>query len=49
VRRSHLAGALGAAMLDGIMERKWARRDPQSRAILFSPAGRRDFEQLLRG
>ncbi|MBN9065050.1 MAG: transcriptional regulator [Rhizobiales bacterium] len=48
VRRSHLAGALGAAMLDKIMEWKWARRDPQSRAILFSPAGRQNFERLLR-
>jgi DNA-binding transcriptional ArsR family regulator len=47
VRRSHLAGALGAAMLDKIMEWKWARRDPQSRAILFSPAGKQNFERLL--
>ncbi|EFG2886023.1 winged helix-turn-helix transcriptional regulator, partial [Escherichia coli] len=26
-RRSHLAGALGAAVLDVIVEKKWARRD----------------------
>jgi hypothetical protein len=49
VRRSHLAGALGAAMLDQMMERRWARRDPQSRAILFSPAGKQGFERLLEG
>ena len=49
VRRSHLAGALGAATLDRIVERKWARRDPQSRAILFSPEGKLAFERLLRG
>jgi len=49
VRRSHLAGALGAAMLDQMMERRWARRDPHSRAILFSPAGKQSFERLLEG
>jgi DNA-binding transcriptional ArsR family regulator len=48
VRRSHLAGSLGAAVLATILERKWARRDPQSRAILFSPTGKRAFEQMLR-
>ena len=49
VRRSHLAGALGAAMLNKMMERRWVRRDPQSRAILFSPTGKQSFERLLRG
>jgi hypothetical protein len=48
VRRSHLAGSLGAAVLATILDRKWARRDPQSRAILFSPTGKRAFEQMLR-
>jgi DNA-binding transcriptional ArsR family regulator len=48
VRRSHLAGALGAAMLERIMARKWARRDPESRAILFSPPGQQAFERLIR-
>ncbi|TKT69126.1 helix-turn-helix transcriptional regulator [Aquamicrobium sp. LC103] len=49
VRRSHLAGALGAAMLDRIIARRWARRDKNSRAIVFTPPGKRAFEELLRG
>jgi DNA-binding transcriptional ArsR family regulator len=49
VRRSHLAGSLGAAILGRILERNWARRDPQSRAILFSPQGKRNFEKMLSG
>lgn len=47
VRRSHLSGALGAAILTHVLDRKWARRDPQSRAIRFTPPGRRAFEQAL--
>jgi DNA-binding transcriptional ArsR family regulator len=47
VRRSHLAGSLGAAILDRILEQKWARRDAQSRAIRFTPPGRRDFEKTF--
>ncbi|MDQ6433337.1 winged helix-turn-helix domain-containing protein [Mesorhizobium sp. LHD-90] len=44
VRRSHLAGALGAAILDRILAEKWARRDPDSRVVRFTPPGRRSFE-----
>jgi DNA-binding transcriptional ArsR family regulator len=47
VRRSHLAGALGAAILDQILREKWARRDPKSRAILFTPKGREAFASSL--
>ena len=47
VRRSHLAGALGAAILDKIIAEKWARRDPESRAIVFSPKGRRSSRRLF--
>ena len=47
VRRTHLAGGLGAALYELMLERRWARRDPQSRAVIFSPSGanafRRDF------
>ncbi|RWF06447.1 MAG: transcriptional regulator, partial [Mesorhizobium sp.] len=37
VRRSHLAGTLGAAILDKIIAVKWARREEGSRAVVFSP------------
>jgi len=47
VRRSHLAGSLGAAILDHILERKWARREAGSRAIRFTPPGRQAFEKAL--
>ncbi len=47
VRRSHLAGSLGAAILDHILERKWARREPGSRAIRFTPPGKAAFEKAL--
>jgi DNA-binding transcriptional ArsR family regulator len=49
VRRSHLAGALGAAVLDRIFELKWARREPCSRVVAFTPPGRRAFEKMLAG
>ena len=47
VRRSHLAGSLGAAILDHVLERKWARRDAGSRAIHFTPPGRKAFVKAL--
>lgn len=49
VRRAHLAGSLGAAMLDEMMTRKWARRDNDSRIIRFTPPGRQAFERMLAG
>ncbi|WFP76977.1 winged helix-turn-helix domain-containing protein [Mesorhizobium sp. WSM4906] len=47
VRRTHLAGALGAAILDKVIAEKWARREKDSRAVVFSPAGRQAFERLF--
>src|SRR5207237_346581 len=44
VRRHHLAGALGAALLDRCFELGWARRAKGSRVVNFSPSG----EQALR-
>ncbi|MER8594620.1 winged helix-turn-helix domain-containing protein [Mesorhizobium sp. M1182] len=44
VRRSHLAGTLGAAILDKILAEKWARREKDSRAVIFSPVGKQAFE-----
>ncbi len=46
-RRSHLAGALGAALLARIYELKWARREPGTRIVRFSPRGEQQFRHLL--
>ncbi|BAB51221.1 ArsR/SmtB family transcription factor [Mesorhizobium japonicum] len=47
VRRSHLAGTLGAAILDKILLEKWARREKDSRAVIFSPPGKQAFEKVF--
>jgi DNA-binding transcriptional ArsR family regulator len=47
VRRSHLAGSLGAAILDRIFSQKWARREPGGRAVAFSPKGRQAFRSAF--
>lgn len=45
VRRHHLAGSLGAAVLEQCLARGWARRARGSRVVQFSAAG----EQALLG
>jgi DNA-binding transcriptional ArsR family regulator len=47
VRRSHLAGAVGAAVLDRILAQKWARKEPGSRVVRFTPAGRQAFARTF--
>ena len=47
VRRSHLAGTLGAALLDRFYELGWARRVPQTRIVAFTPGGLRSFERTF--
>ncbi|MER8765344.1 MULTISPECIES: winged helix-turn-helix domain-containing protein [unclassified Mesorhizobium] len=47
VRCSHLAGTLGAAILDKILAEKWARREKDSRAVIFSPTGKQAFEKTF--
>jgi DNA-binding transcriptional ArsR family regulator len=42
-RRHHLAGPLGAQLLNLVFRRHWARRDEAGRAVLFTPYGRRAF------
>ncbi len=39
-RRAHLGGALGAAVLDVALRRKWVTRDLDSRALEVTPRGR---------
>lgn len=46
-RRSHLAGALGAAMLARFYELKWARRQPDTRIVTFTPRGEQEFARLF--
>jgi Helix-turn-helix domain len=38
-RRHHLAGSLGAALLELCFERRWAARAKRSRAVMFNAAG----------
>jgi DNA-binding transcriptional ArsR family regulator len=42
-RRPHLGGALAAAVLDLTLGRRWISREPGSRALAVTPAGRRDM------
>lgn len=46
-RRHHLAGSFGAALLEMVLARKWARRAPGNRAVVFSEAGGRAFAAFL--
>lgn len=49
VRKSHLAGSLGAALLTRIQDLGWARRDRTSRVIAFTPPGERAFLKAFGG
>ncbi|NKF34526.1 transcriptional regulator, partial [Pseudomonas sp. BGM005] len=46
-RRAHLAGGLGKALLSNFLDKGWARRTAESRSILFSPEGDRQFLKLF--
>lgn len=46
-RRHHLAGTMGAALLQRLYALGWARRDKGSRVVRFSPAGERAFRERL--
>jgi len=46
-RRHHLGGALGAAILDRIFALRWARRESDGRAVIFSANGERAFRALV--
>jgi len=47
VRRSHLAGSLGAAVLDRLYALGWARRLEGERVVAFSAAGERRFAEVF--
>jgi DNA-binding transcriptional ArsR family regulator len=46
-RRPHLAGALGAAILDLAIKRKWLEQDLDSRALSLTRVGRRELQSRL--
>ncbi|MEE8601675.1 ArsR/SmtB family transcription factor [Euzebya tangerina] len=46
-RRHHLAGAVGAALLDTLLDRGWARRGPRPRQIRFTRTGRAELTTRL--
>lgn len=43
-RRSHLAGALGSAIMDRVFERGWAKRVTNTRIVDFTKHGERAFK-----
>lgn len=47
VRRHHLAGKIGAAVLERFLALKWAKRVRGTRVIRFSPRGERAFMEWL--
>jgi DNA-binding transcriptional ArsR family regulator len=47
VRRSHLAGALGAALLSRFYALGWAQREAGSRVVSFSPRGLEAFREIF--
>jgi len=42
-RRNHLGGSIGAAVLGLVLDQGWARREPDSRAVRFTPRGLESF------
>lgn len=46
-RKPHLAGALGAAILDRLFALDWASREPGGRTVRFKPAGEAAFAGLF--
>ena len=46
-RRSHLAGSLGRALLSRFEDSGWARREPGSRIVAFSPQGAAAFARAF--
>lgn len=47
VRRTHLAGALGAALLDRFYALGWAAREPGTRLVNFTPRGLEAFREIF--
>ena len=46
-RRPHLAGTLGAAVCDSLMEQKWLARNDEKRVILITDKGQRSLKEII--
>lgn len=46
-RRSHLGGALGAALLEAALRRRWVSRETDGRALLITVSGRRELLRIF--
>lgn len=46
-RRMHLAGALGLAVFQALLARRWVERDLDSRALAITARGRRELRQRM--
>jgi DNA-binding transcriptional ArsR family regulator len=46
-RRPHLAGSLGAAIAETLLERRWVTRVPKTRALRVTEAGRAGLREAL--
>jgi hypothetical protein len=46
-RRPHVAGALGAALLDALLAASWVVRRPAGRAVAVTPRGRAGLREAL--
>jgi hypothetical protein len=46
-RRPHVAGALGRAVLDALLEDKWVTRRRDTRALRVTPSGAERLGELL--
>ncbi|PLR85643.1 ArsR/SmtB family transcription factor [Bacillus sp. V33-4] len=46
-RRPHLAGALGNALFEKLLELKWIKRIPQTRAIKITSVGKTGLKELF--
>lgn len=46
-RRHHLSGALGAALLDRILQLGWAKKASDSRVVTFSARGEKEFRAMF--
>jgi DNA-binding transcriptional ArsR family regulator len=48
-RRPHIAGRVGAALLDHLVAEAWVRKAAGTRAVIVTPLGRRRFAQMFGG
>ncbi len=46
-RRPHIGGAVGAALAQRCLDRKWVERVRDHRALTITPAGRRGFQEFF--